>query len=299
MFVGSKALGARALETLHSIAPETLSAVVTIDDSRDVRCALSRFKDFAARTGKPLRVLGKGSDLESAIGELKPDLCLVVGWYWILKPALLRAVPRGWLGIHASLLPRYRGSSPLVWAILNGDKTTGLSLFYFDEGMDTGDIVAQRTIEIGPTDDIGRLLARIEEETIGMLEEQYPALIAATAPRVPQDGRQASYVAARVPEDGQIDWTASATTVHDFIRAQTHPYPGAFFRLGDRVVRVWTASVFAFPCFGSPGQVVMTQTEGVVVACGQGSAVVLRTVQADDDAEQPASTLLRYGQRLA
>lgn len=297
-FVGSKALGARALETLHSIAPEALSAVVTFDDSSDIRCASSCFRDFSDRTGKPLYVLSKGSELESAIIEIKPDMCVVAGWYWILKPALLRVVPHGWLGFHASLLPRYRGSSPLVWAILNGEPTTGLSLFYLDDGMDTGDIVAQRIIEIGAKDDIASLLARVEEETVGLLVEQYPSLLAGTAPRSPQDGRLASYAAARRPDDGKIDWSQPAPAVHDFVRAQTHPYPGAFFRLRDRVVRVWTASVFAFPCFGSPGQVVMLQKDGVVVACGRGSAVVLKTVQADEETEQPAMTLLKYGQRL-
>jgi methionyl-tRNA formyltransferase len=244
VFLGSKTLGVRVLEELYSISPEMLIAVITINDSNDSRSALDRFHKFQQNTGKPLRILKKGAELKSAIDEFHPDLCLVVGWYWILKPDLLKMVPSGWLGIHASLLPKYRGGAPLVWAIINGETETGLSLFYFDEGMDTGDIVAQKKLVIGPDETIADVLQKAETLSVRMVQENYPLLINDTAPRFQQDHSKATYVAMRNPEDGQIDWNNMSTMqVYNWIRAQTTPYPGAFTFIGDEKLIIWKASV--------------------------------------------------------
>lgn len=142
-FIGSKHLGIRALKTVYALAPDKLYSIVTINDSKDVRCKLDEFREFSKQAGKKLHILTKPSELKAIIKEDSPDMCIVVGWYWILNANLLEIVRNGFLGIHASLLHKYRGGSPLVWPIINGDKESGLSLFYFDKGMDTGNVVAQ------------------------------------------------------------------------------------------------------------------------------------------------------------
>ncbi len=298
VFVGSKPLGVKVLNAVYALAPQSLAGLVTFDDSSDARSALPQFEEFEKRTGKPLRVLKNGSGLASVVQELQPELCLVVGWYWVLKPEILRSVPHGWLGIHASLLPKYRGGAPLVWALINGESETGLSLFYFDEGMDTGDVVAQRRITIGPQDTIADLLSRTEQESTDMIREVYPLLLLGKAPRVQQDHSKATYVSLRNSADGRIDWRQPAIRVYDFIRAQTHPYPGAFFYFEDRLIRVWSAKLFEYPYFGAPGQVVMVTGDSVVVTCGEGTGLSLVAVQPEDGEQQMASELLKFGQRL-
>lgn len=298
VFVGSKALGASVLDAIYSISPRFLVGAITFDDTSDVRCALDQFREFERRTGKPLKVLQKGSELSSAICEYQPELCIVVGWYWVLKPELLKTVQHGWLGIHASLLPKHRGGAPLVWAILNGETKTGLSLFYFDEGMDTGDIVAQKEVSIEFEDTIANVLAKIENQSLDIIRENYPLLLAGNAPRLTQDHSQATYVALRQPSDGRIDWSQPAPVIYNFIRAQTHPYPGAFCFLNEKTIRVWSAKLFAYPYYGTPGQVVLIEKDHVVVTCGAGTGLCLHQVNLEGFEEQSASQVLKFGQRL-
>lgn len=299
VFVGSKALGVSVLNALYSISPQSLVGVVTIDDTSDVRSQLGQFKEFGQRTGKPLQVLQKPSELKSSIIEYRPDLCIVVGWYWVLKPDLLSIVPYGWLGIHASLLPKYRGGSPLVWALINGETKTGLSMFYFDEGMDTGDVVAQKEIRVELGDTISDLLSKAEVQSLEIVKENYPSLLRGDAARLKQDHSQATYVALRQPSDGKIDWQQSATVIYNFIRAQSHPYPGAYFLWEDKIIRIWAAKLFPYPYYGTPGQVVMVEKDFVVVACGQGTGICLLKVSEEGLSEQIASHVLKFGQRLS
>jgi methionyl-tRNA formyltransferase len=299
VFVGSKPLGLRVLAETYRMAPQHLRAVVTVDDREDGRSALADFVRFSEETVVPLHVLSRGSELPGVIAGYSPHLCLVVGWYWILKPEVLAMASEGWLGIHASLLPRYRGGSPLVWALINGECETGASLFYFDEGMDTGDIVAQRRLDVGPDDIIADVLARTETLSVELMRDCYPRLLEGTAPRTPQDHSQATYGSMRGPEDGRITWTWTSHEIHNFIRAQGHPYPGAFCALpsGDRL-RVWRASPFSHSFHGIPGQVVLIEADAAVVACGAGSAVRLHTVQADGANTTSGAEVLKVGQRL-
>jgi methionyl-tRNA formyltransferase len=299
VFLGSKALGASILNELYKISSESLIGAITFDDSNDSRSALNQFYDFAKRTGKLLHVLNKASGLASAIEKLNPDICIVVGWYWVLKRELLESVPYGWLGIHASLLPKYRGGSPLVWAMINGETETGISLFYFDEGMDTGNIVAQRRIKIGFDYTIADLLSQVEQQSLEVIQEMYPRLLSGTAPSSKQDHTQATYTSLRNPSDGRIDWSNNATRIYNFVRSQTHPYPGAFFYCDGTLIRLWSAQLFEYPYFGAPGQVVMVADDSVVVTCGDGTGLSLLKVQADGGEEQKASQLLKFGQRLS
>lgn len=298
-FVGSKILGVRVLEEMYRIAPDNLSAVITIDDSQDTRCALDSYQQFSQRANIPLRILSKGSELGDEISKISPDLCIVAGWYWVLGSEVLKMAPGGWVGIHASLLPKYRGGAPLVWAIINGETESGVSLFYFDEGMDTGNLLAQAKFDIEFEDTIADVLQKTEVWSIEMIQETYPLLIRGTATSVAQDHSQASYAGIRKPDDGRIDWNATSIQLYNFIRAQTQPYPGAFCQLesGD-ILRIWEAKVFPHPYFGSPGQVVAIEPDHVVVACGTNGAIRLQNVQLGEGKEQNANEILKFGQRL-
>lgn len=298
-FVGSKALGLAVAKEMARLAPEQLAGIITIDDTNDTRSALDAFEQFAQESQIPLHVLSKSGELKSVIQELEPNLCVVVGWYWLLKAELLAMVPDGWLGIHASLLPQYRGGAPLVWAVINGEKQTGLSLFYFDEGMDTGDVVAQRQFSVEFTDTIADVLKKAEHWSLDVIRENYPLLLRGTAPRHTQDHSGASYVALRGPEDGRIEWNQPAEDLYNFIRAQTHPYPGAFcLTASQQTLRVWEAAPFPHPYYGTPGKVVMISGDEAVVTCASPTALRLLRVQLAGQEERGGAEVLKFGERL-
>jgi len=304
VFVGSKRLGARVLEESYRSAPDSLVAVVTFDDSKDPRCALDEFSRFSAATGVPLHVLSRPSELPATTAAARPDLCLVAGWYSMLTSDALRIPPHGWVGVHASLLPRYRGGAPLVWALINGEEESGVTLFYFDEGMDSGDIVAQERFRLGPDETIADAVEKAESTAVSLVKQCCRALIEGRAPRTPQEHHRATYGAMRTPADGRICWNRPARDVHNFVRAQTRPYPGAFANVaGDgRVVHVWQAAPFSCDLYGIPGQVALIDDSVVpVVACGGGTALRLLSIEIEGVGQAAAngSPSLRAGTRLA
>lgn len=173
----------------------------------------------------------------------KPDFLLCIGWYYLIPQAFIDMTPIGAAGIHASLLPKYRGNAPLVWAMINGEKETGVSLFYFDDGIDTGDIIAQKRFPIKESDTIREVLAKTEKAGIEVLLEQLPLLAKGEAGRTAQDHSQASVFPRRTPMDGRIDWDWDITRIKNFIRAQTRPYPGAFTEIGGKKIVIWDADI--------------------------------------------------------
>jgi methionyl-tRNA formyltransferase len=299
LFLGSKKLGLEILNRIYEIAPNSLSAVAALDDSKDERGCLDLFRQFCEKTGTPLKVITKNSDLEAVIDQFKPDLCMVNGYYKILKPEVLKRFPAGCMGIHGSLLPHYRGGSPLVWSILNGDRESGISLFYFDEGMDTGNIIGQKRFDIGEDETIADILAKVERLSIELISDFYPQILAGTAPGTIQDHNQATYTAMRQPSDGQIDWKWNAGRVYDFIRAQTTPYPGAFTYLpgGEKMI-IWKARRFDFPFYGPPGKVVQILADGIVVACGDASAIIIERIQKEGQEIMNAENLSLFNSKF-
>lgn len=154
------------------------------------------------------------------IERCMPEFILVVGWYHMVPEVILKIPPKGVAGIHASLLPKYSGGAPLVWAMINGEQETGLTLFYFDKGVDSGDIIGQRRVTIRLNDTIATLYSRVEEEGLLLLEEMLPRIAARTAPRRPQKEERTIFPQ-RKPEDGKINWSCSSLRVYNFSRAQT------------------------------------------------------------------------------
>ena len=297
-FIGSKHLGITSLKQIYSLAPDKLHSVITIDDSNDVRCKLDDFVEFSKRTGTKLYILPNPLELEHIIMEDLPDICIIVGWYWIIKKDLLELVPNGFLGIHASLLPEYRGSAPLVWPIIKGDKESGVSLFYLDETMDAGDIIAQKRFNIENDDTIAEVMEKANSIIFELLNRNYPLILEGRAPRNPQNHDDAIYCSQRKPEDGRLDWNASNIEIHNAVRAQTHPYPGAHCYTEDNEkLYIWKSKLFPKQYYGIPGLVAQVSNNYVVVTCGKG-AICLCVVQLDGSTPKIASEVLKYGMRL-
>lgn len=171
------------------------------------------------------------------IKNLHPALIVVMGWRTLL-PGKIIDIPRfGVVGAHESLLPRYRGFAPVNWAIINGETKTGVSLFFINKGIDSGDIIGQETIVISKKDTAWDLYKKTSSASIELLRTFLPQLKKGIAPRKKQDEKATTYTCSRTPDDGLIDWADSTNNIHNLIRGLSYPYPGAFtYYNGDKLI---------------------------------------------------------------
>lgn len=171
------------------------------------------------------------NDYYDKIKEMEPDIILVMGWYYMVPKKIRNLAKYGAWGIHASLLPEYAGGAPLVWAIIEGQTKTGVSLFKLDDGVDDGDIIGQAEISIEENDTIKEVYEKAISVSKRLLLENIRNI--ESVQFVPQDKTKIKVYAQRNPEDGQLDLAWPAKRMYDFIRAQAPPYPGAFIRTID------------------------------------------------------------------
>lgn len=297
LFIGSKQIGLAVLREMHRLAPQLLIGAMTIDDRSDARSVHADLAAFCATSGLALKTVASRVESEALIAELRPDLCIVVGWYWLISQSTLESVSAGFHGIHNSALPRYRGGSPLVWQIINGEPRAGFSIFRLTPGMDDGPLWAQGSVPIGPDDHVADVLLSLERESLAVFGPAYERMLDGRAMPEPQSADGVSYCAQRAPADGLIDWTLPAPRVFDFVRAQSDPYPGAFALVESGKLIVWRSEIFDRPFFGTPGQIVRIAQSNVHVVCGGGTALTLLDVQSGS-VRGKAIDLVRSGKFL-
>jgi methionyl-tRNA formyltransferase len=234
--------------------------------------------------------------LHSLLGSLKLDYIVAVKWRTMIPKSVLDAARGGLVVFHASLLPKYRGFAPVNWPLINGERETGVTMFYAAEEMDAGDIIDQRTRAITDEEDAGTLDAWLNETVESMLAENLPKLADGTAPRIAQDHSQATYAVWREPEDGHIDWSRPTREVFNLVRGLTSPYPGAFSMLDGRKLTVWSAEIEREPrtyVGRIPGKVErIIQGEGVNVLTGDG-ALRIKRVQLEGEEPRRADEVIR------
>lgn len=302
LFVGSKALGLSVLRLIHDRVPAILTGAITIDDSNDCRSAYEDFAKFTRDRGIPLETVKTRHQFRSVLEKYQPEKCVVVGWYSLIDRETLRMVPNGFSGIHASLLPKYRGSAPLVWALINGEREVGVSFFRFGDGIDDGPIWFQKRVAVGPQDDIATVLDAVESATLGGLETKLVDVLSSSVAPRPQDEAMASYCAPRLPFDGRIDWTNSAEDIFNFVRAQTRPYPGAFSYLEDNdgrsKVTIWKCEPAKNKYSAVPGRIARRDVTGIYVGCGDNSAVRLVEIEVNGVVTEPEVVLRSFGKGL-
>jgi len=239
------------------------------------------------------------------VEKLRPDILLVVGWMRLLTDRVLRIPKIACLGFHASLLPKYRGRAPINWALINGETKTGNTLMVLAPGADEGDIVAQREIRIEFEDDCNTLYEKVAQTEVDMLADILPQIRIGRLPRIHQDPGAATVMPRRRPEDGLIDWGKDARRLYDWVRALTHPYPGAFTWLNGQKLFVWTA--LPKPPHNPPaevavGTIALGEHGYPEVKTGSGWLELIR-VQLEGEPEldgiEAARTFLGQGRRLA
>lgn len=293
LFIGSKQIGLECLHAMHATVRENIVGVVTMDDSDDTRTVLDKFKLLCSSNKYSLVIAKNRKESESAIKSFSPDLCIVVGWYWLISKEVLNVPKMGFLGIHNSLLPKYRGSSCLVWSIINGEKEVGITLFSFTEGMDDGDIWAQRKIELKDSYYISDVLELLISEAKKMLSETLPLIIEGKMLPHPQKLEDSTYCARRFPDDGEIDWSLPAHKIYNYVRAQSFPYPGAYtWYKGEKLI-VWKLKVLNAIYYGTPGQVAEINKDGVSVVCGDNKVVILQKIEINGRLDDAPNNIIK------
>jgi methionyl-tRNA formyltransferase len=223
------------------------------------------------------------------------DLMLVVSWRYMIPPEVYRRPRLGTFVFHDSLLPGYRGFSPTVWAIINGEDHAGATLFRISESVDAGDIVDQQRVPINSAETIATVIERVTGAYLELLERNLQGLMAGSAPVRPQDHARATYTCRRLPVDNQISWGASSKSIVNLIRGVSAPYSGAYSFLDGRKLTIWAAgqAPSQAPYVGRiPGRVVEILPKiGAVVLTGDGS-ILIRQVQLEGEPSRCAAEVL-------
>ncbi len=274
VFMGSPDFAVPALEGLIE-ARFTIPLVVTQPDrpaGRGRKLLPTAVKQSAAAHNLPVMEFGPGSRsaVTRAVLDCEPDAVVVVAFGHILREPLLSAPPLGCINVHASLLPRWRGVSPVQYSILHGDSWTGVTIMRMDAGVDTGPILAQRAVPIGPEETAGELLDNLAGQGADLLIHTLRRLAnGAVTPR-PQDDRGAVYAPKLTRTLSAVRWDRDMVTVHNQIRA-LNPWPGAVTYLGETQLKITSARPLSYLVSGSePGTILDVVDGGVAVACGEG-----------------------------
>lgn len=283
VFMGTPAFSIPILETLIQEGQEVVGAYCPPEGRRGRRrwsVEASPVKQFALEKGLEVyqpKSLRDPQALEE-LQRLQPEMIVVAAYGKILPPAVLAIPPLGCLNVHPSLLPRHRGPSPIVTAILQGDRTTGVSIILLDAGMDTGPLLAQREERIRPEDTAASLSERLFRVGAKLLIEAIDLRARGVSQPMPQDPDRASVTHLVAKEDGRVDWGATAETVARMVRAYD-PWPGAYtLWKGTRLKLLEVMALGDAPSDELPGTVVRHQASGVAVATGKG-LILLRQIQ--------------------
>lgn len=277
VFCGTGEIGIPALEYLLGDPSHQVLAVVTQPDKpagRDLKPRASAVKLLAEARGVPVFQPPKLRDPAAmeVLRGLHPDLLVVVAYGQILSKSVLDWPRLGCLNLHASILPRHRGASPIQAALLAGDRETGMAVMWMNEGLDTGDVLLVEKIDILPHDTAGSLHDRLAAVAPAALRSALTRIAGGQAPRIPQDPALATHAPKLRKSEGWIDWTLPSRELALRVRAMS-PWPGAFGRLRGRVLKIHAAS--AVEGSGVPGCILRADAEAFVAACGSGALQIL------------------------
>lgn len=294
-------VGARCLRVLraHDI---DVPLVVTHDDDPAETLWFERVADVADDLGLAHAAPADANDpaFAARVATLAPDFIFSFYYRRMLSAELLAAARRGALNMHGSLLPQYRGRAPVNWAVLHGERRTGATLHYMAAKPDAGDIVAQQAVPILPDDTAREVFDKVTVAAEICLDAVLPALVAGTAPRRPNDIAHGSYYGGRRREDGRIDWSRDARSIHNLVRAVAPPYPGALTTVAGRPARVLRTRL---PGEGAPSRTGTPATLAIdggamIATCGGGTLLRVDVLEVDSELQSPDALARRWGRVL-
>jgi methionyl-tRNA formyltransferase len=289
---GFQTWGYKTLQALIELDHEVVLAVTHPASEQSYKAIWSAsVEDLAREHGIPVHITERvDADTIDVVKHAEPDVIVVNSWYSWMPPELYDLPPHGTLNLHDSLLPKFTGFSPVLWALISGESEFGLTVHRMDEWLDTGDILIQHSLPIGPTDTGTDLVLRGMELIPGALREALTALDTGTADWRPQNKAERTYFHKRSERDSLIDWNWPARDLERFVRALSDPYPRAFaFYRGERI-EVLEAAVSDARYGGTPGRVIVQEGGGAVVSGpdayrGANHALVITRIRTADGVE--------------
>lgn len=293
VFMGTPDIAATCLKRILDDGSDVV-AVYTQPDrpkGRGMKLAFSPVKEVALAAGIPVYQPENFKEEETVqtLRDLKPDVVAVVAYGRILPQSVLDIPKFGCINIHASLLPKYRGSAPYQWAVLDGLKQTGVTAMYLVREMDAGDIIDVSKTDIGPDETAGQLLDRLAVLGAELLSKTLVKIENGEANATPQDPAQVSYAPMLDKTMCPIDWTKTAQQVHDHVRG-LHPWPVATAKLAGTNFKIHATAIVAGS--GAPGEILGLTKTGLQVACGEG-AIEIRSLQAEGGKRMSAPDYFR------
>ena len=280
IFCGTPAFAVPSLHHLIAQPEFKILGVVTQPDrprGRGREIAISAVKAAGAEAGIPVYQPEKirSEEAYEYFRGVAPDVVVIIAYGQIIPPRLI-AIPRlGWINVHASLLPKYRGAAPINWAIINGETRTGVTTMQIDAGLDTGPMLLKYETAIGADETAPELTARLSEAGARLIVETLRKLDCGEVSPTPQDNSQATLAPILKKDDGKIEWQLSARKIYNRIRG-SQPWPGAFTTFRGRNCRIWGKPLKPVATGGEPGILLPTQEDGLLVICGGPAASVLR-----------------------
>ena len=290
LFCGTPEFAVPTLEAIHG-AGHSLLAVVTQPDrprGRGMKLAAPPVKAAAEKLGltveQPEKLRGQAG--QKLLQSYRPEVVVIVGYGQIIPADLLTLPPQGWINLHASLLPKYRGAAPVQWALIRGETRTGVTTMQIDQGMDTGPVLLQQEVSIGPEDTSVTLAERLAGMGADLMLRTLAGLAQGSLAPRPQDHSQASKAPLLKKEDGRVSWSWTAEEIYNRIRGLL-PWPGAYTGFRGQVLRLWWARPVAAPAgvvtTPAPGTLLVEKHE-LYVACspdatGEGTWLRLKEVQ--------------------
>lgn len=297
LFMGTPDIAAESLAALIAAGHEIVGVFTRADKPVGRKQILTAppVKQLAVQHNIPVwqpATLRDGK-AEPIFRELAPDLVVVVAYGRILPPELLHIAPLGCINLHVSLLPKYRGSAPIQWSVLNGDPETGVTIMQLDEGCDTGDILMVERVPIGPETTSGELFDQVSAIGARTLVTAVEKLAAGELTPQPQDDSQATQAPPLKKEMAQFDFTQSAAHIHNWVRGM-NPWPAAFFELDGKKVKVLESRLASNENAAPAGTVLALKP--LTIACGEGALQLLTVTP--EGGRPMAGTAWAAGRRL-
>lgn len=295
VFMGTPDFAAASLKKLIDEKYDVVGVFTQPDKPRDrgMKLSYSPVKELAMENGIPVYQPTKLRDgtATELVKSLEPDILVVVAYGRILPDDMLEVPKYGAINVHASLLPKYRGAAPIQWAVLNGDKITGVSTMYLASEMDTGDIIYTAETEIGEFETSGELFDRLMVMGAELLDRTLRDIEAGVAPRTPQDHSSASYVKMLDKSLSPIDWAKTPREIIKHIYG-LQPWPVATAELDGKAFKIYSAEYTQTKTIKSPGSIVSVGKKGIEIACLGGETVLITELQAAGKKRMKASDYL-------
>jgi methionyl-tRNA formyltransferase len=293
--MGTSPFACPALTALLESAAEVVGVFTQPDkpQGRGLKVRISAVKALAERSGLPVYQPKRINQEESfeCIRALSPDVIVVVAYGQILPKRILEYPRCGCINVHASLLPKYRGSAPINWAITKGEETTGVTTMLMDEGLDTGDILMQRTIDIPPDETAGELHDRLAQLGAGTLVETLEKWKKGEIAPHKQNDSEATFAPLLKKEDGLINWELPAEKIANQIRGMD-PWPGAYTYIEGKRLKVFRGHLVEKDSRKKPGTIIDISDAGITVSAGE-NRLLIAEVQLESRKRVASDTFLR------